>query len=438
MGFTGKKPSILEAQKNNLPEGFMMRTKGRGGGSNPNYGYWRWNGTDDWEEVGQVAYERWNADQIQQNTYFDQNGDGETSESEINSTRIEIGPLGGKLPSTDDNCYRWPDDTINTGTDYVFFQFGKYIPPFSRDAQVLRDSSAEILAENKKEFEIGTRDTQEQIERGSSTAVAQTQYNASVSQLDVTDEASVMLPMPQDLSTESNQQWQGKQFTATGRAAVAALAAGNFSFASSVVNNIAGNATAIQTALTSSVLNSIPGVGGNIEFNDISGSTRGVVINPNAELLYDAPEMREIGMIFRLVPRNYDESVKIQKIVKAFRQASMPSWGSEDIDLVSGQKEQTGSFNFGDMNNWIHVPKLCKFTFMTGSNANKHIIQYKPCAISGVEVNYTPDGTWSAHTNPYNNADENGLPGSPPTAVELRLNFMETKLIYADEVARGF
>ena len=430
MGFKGRKPSIIEAQKEKLPEGVIRRTKGNGGGTNPNYGYWRWNGTDDWESVDKPAYDRYIADQFQQDNYFE--------ESEINSTIIQVGPLGGKLPSTDLKCYRWPDDTIGTGTDYVFFQFGKYKPPFSREVDVLRASSADILGENVEDLDLTDSKTNEAIEKGSSSPVVQTQYNASASQLDVTDEASIMLPMPQDLSTESNQQWQGKQFTATGRAAVAALAAGNFSFASSVVNNIAGNATAIQTALTSSVLNSIPGVGGNIEFNDISGSTRGVVLNPNAELLYDAPEMREVGMIFRLVPRNYDESVEIREIIRMFRQASMPSWGSEDVDLVSGQKEQTGKFNFGDMNNWIHVPKLCKFTFMTGSQANKHIIQYKPCAISGVEVNYTPDGTWSAHTNPNQDVSVEVTPGSPPTAVELRLNFMETKLIYADEVARGF
>ena len=430
MGFKGRKPSILQAQKDKLPEGVIKRTKGSGGGTNPNYGYWRWNGTDDWEKVGKDAYDRYTADQFQQEKYFE--------DSEINSTIIEVGPLGGKLPSNDFKCYRWPDDTIGTGTDYVFFQFGKYLPPFSREVDVLRESSADILNEDVKDLDVTDSKTNEQIEKGSSSPAVQTQYNASASQLDVTDEASIMLPMPQDLSTESNQQWQGKQFTASGRAAVAALAAGNFSFASSVVENIAGNAVAIQNALTTSVLNSIPGVGGNLEFNDVSGSTRGVVINPNAELLYDAPEMREIGMIFRLVPRNYDESIEIREIVRMFRQASMPSWGSEDVDLVSGQKEQTGSFNFGDMNNWIHVPKLCKFTFMTGSNANKHIIQYKPCAISGVEVNYTPDGTWSAHTNPNQDVSVEVTPGSPPTAVELRLNFMETKLIYADEVARGF
>ena len=72
---------------------------------------------------------------------------------------------------------------------------------------------------------------------------------------------------------------------------------------------------------------------------------------------------------------------------------------------------------------------------MTGSIANEHVIQYKPCAISGVEVNYTPDGTWSSHTNP--NQDK-VMPGSPPTAVELRLNFMETKLIFAQEVQLGY
>ena len=299
MGFKGKKPSILEAQKEDLPEGVIRRTKGAGGGTNPNYGYWRWNGTDDWESVSQAAYDRYTADQFQQENYFEG--------SEINSTIIEVGPLGGKLPSNDLKCYRWPDDSIGTGTDYVFFQFGKYLPPFSRDVDVLRISSAQILGEKVEDLALTDSKTNEQIERGSSSPAVQTQYNASASQLDVTNEASIMLPMPQDLSTESNQQWQGKQFTASGRAAVAALAAGNFSFASSVVENIAGNAVAIQNALTTSVLNSIPGVGGNLEFNDVSGSTRGVVINPNAELLYDAPEMREIGMIFKLVPRNYDE-----------------------------------------------------------------------------------------------------------------------------------
>ena len=423
MGNTGSKPSILKAQKENLPAGHMTTSSGNGPGGQRLYAYWRWNGVDDWEKVSEAAYNRWIHD---------------THRKSINSTKIGIGPLGGQLPKGDigsPSCYRWPSDTLETNTDYVFFQFGKYIPPFSQDAKTLYDSSAQILGED---FADGDNtEAGNQLIFGSNTAATQGMYNASASQLIVDNEPSIMLPMPQDLSTESNQQWQGKQFTATGRAAVAALAAGNFSYASSVVEDIAGNATALQNAFNTTVLNSIPGVGGNLDFNDVSGSTRGIVINPNAELLYDSPEMREVGMIFRLVPRNYDESVVINYIVKTFRQASMPSWGSEDTNLLSGDKklDDSGGINLGDMNNWIHVPKLCKFTFMTGSIANEHVIQYKPCAISGVEVNYTPDGTWSSHNNPDN---DGAIPGSPPTAIELRVNFMETKLIYAGEVKDGF
>ena len=354
----------------------------------------------------------------------------QTSALENSASKITIGPLGDG-PSLS-RTVRWPRDSINTGTDYIYFEFGKYLPPFSRDVKALEDSRKES---------IGSSEIRDELVKNSKTSATYDMYNASAENLKVNDSyRTIMLPMPQDLSTESNQQWQGKQFTATGRAATAALAAGQFSYASEVVKNIAGNATALQTAFNTTVLNSIPGVGGNLEFNDVSGSTRGIVINPNAELLYDAPEMREIGMIFKLVPRNADESRDIKEIIRIFRAASMPTWGATGVDILKGesttgqtegvdndgQGDNKSEFDIGGQDNWIKVPNLCKFTFMHGSKANQNIIQYKACAISGVEVNYTPDGTYAAYANGH------------PVAVELRLNFMETKLIFADEVGKGF
>ena len=424
MGNTGPKPSVKKALADGTATGFMKQSSGNGPGGKRLYQSWRWTGSD-WEKVSKYAYQQW---------LVTQEYDG------MKLKDLTIGPIGENVKPTN-QTHRWPEDAINTGTDYVFFQFGKYIPPFSEEAQALRRGSEEALG---KEFKYGSASLKNQLVRGSTRSATKKMYDASITQLKVQNSDTIMLPMPQDLSTEGQQQWQGKQFTATGRAATAALAAGNFSYASEVVANIAGNATALQTAFNTSVLNSIPGVGGNIDFNDVSGSTRGIVINPNAELLYDSPEMREIGMIFKLVPRNYNESIQIRNIIKTFRKASMPSWGSEDTDLLSGeskvnqQNEGKGSqINLGGKDNWIHVPKLCKFTFMTGSKANRHIIQYKPCAISAVEVNYTPDGTWTSYNNPGHPADID-VAGSPPVAVELRLNFMETKLIFADEVEMGF
>ena len=343
---------------------------------------------------------------------------------------IYVGPLKGRAPTS--KTLRWPLDSINTGTDYVFFQFGKYPAPFAKDVDNITNTVENNKVTTNKKLANTSRETYEMY--------------SQMDRLDPDHKESVpfdiMLPMPQDLSNEVQAQWQGKQFTATGRAATAALAAGQFSYASEVVKNIAGNATALQTAFNTTVLNSIPGVGGNLEFNDVSGSTQGIVINPNAELLYDAPEMREIGMIFKMVPKNADESRDIKEIIKVFRAASMPSWGKVGVDILKGEAttgqsnlkedkndgdgENKSEFDIGGQDNWIRVPYLCKFTFMHGSKANQNIIQYKACAISGVEVNYTPDGTYAAHANGH------------PVAIEMRLNFMETKLIFADEVGKGF
>ena len=52
---------------------------------------------------------------------------------------------------------------------------------------------------------------------------------------------------------------------------------------------------------------------------------------------------------------------------------------------------------------------------MTGNNVNTYLNQYKACAITNVDVNFTPDGSYST------------LVGGYPSAVELSLGFVETK-----------
>ena len=344
---------------------------------------------------------------------------------------VYVGPLKQQRPSS--TTLRWPQDSINTGTDYVYFQFGKYTPPFGADEEALRKKMEDAEDEANSGYLPGTLKNTE-IE--TDARMAYKMYGQQgVLNPDDPDSVGfdIMLPMPQDLSNEVQAQWQGKQFTATGRAATAALAAGNFSYASNLVNNIAGSAKALQNALNTTVLNAIPGVGGNLDFNDISGSTRGIVINPNAELLYDSPEMRELGMIFKMVPRNAEESAIIRRICSVFRKASLPRWAAKGrVSLFDNDKNiinkdgnagsAKGNVDLSSEGNWIRVPNLCKFTFMHGSEPHPYIYQFKPCAIQAVEVNYTPDGTFATY--------EDGA----PVAVELRLNFMETKLIFADEI----
>tara|TARA_B100001250_G_scaffold50911_1_gene39786 strand:+ start:212 stop:1453 length:1242 start_codon:yes stop_codon:yes gene_type:complete len=343
--------------------------------------------------------------------------------------KITAAPLEGQSP--DNNTQRWPVDQIQKTTDYVFFQFGKYIPPFGKDAaKGLNFRGTKDPDDNTKTIE-------------GSVSTKRSGYNASISKMEVDgDYPTIMLPIPQDLSNTTAAGWQGKAFTGMGRAAIAAVAGGNNAFALQKAGDFSGNIKALQDSLTSNVLNLVPGVGGNLDVNDISGSARGVVLNPNAELLYDSPELREIGMSFKMVPRNAEEAAIIRTICQTFRKAALPTWGAAGKDdftfnekvtyatsgdaqgaTARGKEGGDGSIS-GE--NFLRVPHLCKFTFMKGNKPHQWLAQYKPCAISNVVVNYTPDNTYATYSD-----------GSP-VATEIRLNFQETKLIFSDEVEQGF
>ena len=378
MGNTGRKPSVLNARSNNTPIGEWTTSSGNGPGGQRLYAYWRWNGND-WIKGNKQQYEEWQA-----------NGSQTVDSDSMVNVSVNAGPLedGG----VDGNTKKWPKDALEAKTDYVFFQFGKFVPPFSSDAQT-------------------------------GTTTRRQGYNASVDKMKVdTNLPTIMLPIPQDLGHETQQAWQGKAFTGLGRSAISAMAGGDFNMIKNKAGDFTGNIKSIQDSLTSGLLNMLPGVGGNLDVSDISGATRGVVLNPNAELLYDGPEMREIGMSFKMVPKNPSEAEDIREIVRTFRKAALPQWGGTEDDGDFGTINDDES----QRENFIRVPRLCKFTFMKGSKPHEWVTQFKPCAISNVTVNYTPDGTFATYFD-----------GSP-VATELRLNFQETKLIFADEVAAGF
>ena len=357
--------------------------------------YYEWNGTT-WNKLPkQKGLDLWL-----------QSKDAENFESIKEASKaygglggLKIGPLADT--KIDKNSLRYPADMlVGPESDYVVFEFVKYEPPFGKDARL---------------------------------GGGQYGYNTSLAELEKVAVATgdgevdnLLLPMPQDLSNEMKQNWEGKSFTGVGRAAIAALAGANFNVAGKQFKDAGNKLKALQAAVTASALNSIPGVGGNLTLNDITGSTRGIVLNPNAELLYDSPDLREIGMTFKMVPRNEVEAVKIRKIVNAFRAASLPTFGSNGADKPTSDDWNDVTF--------ISVPLLCKFTFMTGSSPHKYIAQFKPCAIRQVQVNYTPDGTYATY---HGDGSKDAEPGAP-VATELSLQFLETKLIYVQEIQNGY
>ena len=341
--------------------------------------------------------------------------DEEKDANDLNKL-LTIGPIKGSTPDTTGKTARYPSDTLLDATnDYVFFQFGKYLPPFGKESQRKTKNQNELKSYSQASYAASTQIKVEDIE-----------YEGGVC-------SGVVLPMPQDLGNDLQQTWNGKQFSALGRAAIAGAAGGNFAEIGARISDLDGNVKAGIASLQTQILNKIPGVGGNISLGDITGSTEGIVLNPNAEILYDTPELREIGFTYKMIPRSKKEAEIIKKIVYMFRFASVPQWGGNDNQVLAttsktwskgtgkGQKYEA----FGKQN-FMRVPYLCKFTFMRGGDVNRKMQQFKPCAIRKVGVNYTSDGTYATYRD------------GEPVATELTLNFLESKILFKSDIAAGF
>jgi hypothetical protein len=304
---------------------------------------------------------------------------------------------------------RYPEDIAYDHADWVKFEFFNYMPPFKADAGKKGEpnTAAALIAE----------------------------YNASVTGLQPLEKAngypSIAMYMPEDVASNYSQNWGGREFHPIAAAALrssgqmfgdvadaakkgglagasAAATTGIGTMVNSLTNQALGGVGGTMKTLTagaiSNALNS-SGFAGGITANDVLASQGGSILNPNTEVLYQGPQLRNFAFNYKMVARNEKESNNIREICQAFKRASLPR------ALGEGEK------------NLIGVPHIVKFTFKHKSEDNKWIAQYKHCAIGSVNITYTPDGTWATYRD-----------GSP-VAIILQLQFQELKLIFENEIS---
>ena len=310
-----------------------------------------------------------------------------TAQNEARRTRQNYDTLtAGNVPA---DILRYPQDVALGETDYVLFEFYEYKPPFQG---ISKDTNQGGLAQYNQ----------------SATDAAFYEKTSGV--------PSVVLYMPEDISTGYKANWSGKSFSNVGRDIIGTVGSnlkelpGNFEKTANTMMNqaIPMGSTALIQATISKI------TGEQLERNDILGSTRGVILNPNVELLFGGIDLRNFQLNFKLVPRKQEEAVMNKKIIDSFRKAMLPRFALGN-ELNFSSAEATSR-------NYIKVPNVCKVSFMRGGSVNTDVPQYKMCAITEVDVNYTPDGTYATYQD-----------GSM-VAIGLSLNFQETKLIFAEEV----
>lgn len=310
------------------------------------------------------------------------NGQSDNEKVEIISFKNN---KGGDIVASSPKVLSYPSSRpINSNSDYVTFQFFDYKPTFKAASESKNGNTP---------YES---------------------YNASImtQNLEASGLESIVLYMPEDIQTETSGRWGGAGFgpMITGLAQTAAsLGSGTLPSADNFLGVIPD---ALNRAKYDLMLKGInKAMGASVTENQLLTGSTGAILNPNVEMMYEAPDLRNFSLRFKMSPRDGGEAQKIRKICNTFRKASLPS-------IKTGKGEIAGaSAGF-----FLKVPKICQVSFMQGNSPHPYITQYKACAISRVSVNYTPDGTYATYGD-----------GSP-VATELSVSFQELKLIYNEEV----
>ena len=308
----------------------------------------------------------------------------------VNQPLTYAGPLGNGI-------LRYPSDIINNETDYMMFRFYEYVPPFGSDVERPKDNLYDPKSKKSKDQVLNQ------------TLGA---YNSSVAFSAKRAEGykDIILYMPEDI---------GDAFSA----GIISSTAGSDNFINAVGNlgnTTKGLAKRLQTNAAAEAITKLATsvTGDTITTGDVFGGAKGVVRNPNTEVLFQNMNLRTFDHGFKMSPYNKKDEKNITDIIREFKRAMLPSYSIGETELSNGDSAEVDAA-------FIKVPKLVQVSYMRGGQQHQMLPKYKLCALTDVSVGYTPDNNYATFSQ------------GGPVAYELKLNFMETKLVYSEEVMTG-
>ena len=137
--------------------------------------------------------------------------------------------------------------------------------------------------------------------------------------------------------------------------------------------------------------------------------TTGAVMNPNMELLFNSPQIRNFSFAFTLAPRSKEEAKTVIRIIRFIKQGMAPIRSKSRLFLKSPH-----TFRIAYKQN---AGENAAF----GTNDHPYLNKFKECALRSFGVNYTPNGNYSTY--------EDGV----MTAYNITMNFQELNPIYNDD-----
>jgi|688.fasta_scaffold497544_1 hypothetical protein len=228
--------------------------------------------------------------------------------------------------------------------------------------------------------------------------------------------STIILPMPSNIS-DSNQVTYSDDSLDAVTAEVAGFA-GNLmrsGSAQDITNNITSFVSGIgersdqlkniylgQLAASAA---QIAGVG-NITLNQILARGENQILNPNMELLFNGPTIRNFRFSFKMTPRDEKESADVKNIIRTFKKNMAPKASNQfflgapnifELRYVETDKDTGRAFN------------------------HKFLHKFKQCALTDITVNYTGENIYATYAD------------GTPVSIIMDLTFKELEPIYSSD-----
>ena len=180
----------------------------------------------------------------------------------------------------------------------------------------------------------------------------------------------------------------------------------------------AGNTQFTRIAGINAVAQAVAGLGVQIDVNQAITRVSGAVRNPNLELLFKGPALRNFSFTIRLTPRDPDESKRVRMIIRALKQHSAVKRNPQVFSNDAYNRES----NF-----LLGTPDVFKLRYIKAKTQKdiKGLNKFKTCALNSISVDYTGEvGRFAAYEE-----------DSQPVTTIISLSFTELAPIYDQDYA---
>tara|TARA_B100000035_G_C21022368_1_gene564618 strand:+ start:192 stop:2051 length:1860 start_codon:yes stop_codon:yes gene_type:complete len=158
-------------------------------------------------------------------------------------------------------------------------------------------------------------------------------------------------------------------------------------------------ATGINAQIQAQVANLSPFGASNISPESLLTRSTGAILNPNKELLFNGVTTRQFKFSFKLTPRDRQEGIEVKKIIRTLKLNMAPK-------ITRGN------------NQFLRTPNVFDLSYRRGLKEHPFLHQFKQCALTNMNVNYTGDGVYATYHD------------STPVSMVMDLTFKELEPIY--------